>query len=278
MRENSEAACQDKVFLHKMSWVEVKQVARENTVAIIPTGSIEQHGPHLPLATDSYIGYELCKRLEQKLAGKLPFIITPPAVFGASSHHLDFPGTLSLNINTYIALMQDLCNCLVHHGFKRILLLNSHGGNIAPLNVVIRNIRDQHRIIIATATYWVVASEEIARIRESGPGGIAHAGELETSCMLIIKPELVKEDLFENKVPTWKTDYILLDLQGEGKVSLAQHLSDFTPTGVIGNPLLASRKKGQKFLEAATNSLADFIVEFATWKLGAMVNNDEEKG
>jgi len=270
VNENYQQTNQRKVFLHEMSWIEIKETIHRNTVAIIPTGSTEQHGPHLPIGTDSYIGYELCKRLEKSLIGKISFVITPPVLFGASSHHIDFPGTLSVNINTYVALIQDLCNCLVDHGFKKILLLNSHGGNIAPLNIAIRNMRDQHKILIAAVTYYTLASKEIARIRKSEPGGMAHAGEFETSCMLVIKPRLVNKNLFKKNIPKWRTNYILLDLQGGGKVNLAQHLCDFTPTGVIGDPTLASEEKGRRFLQAVTDTLSEFIIEFSTWELGMM--------
>ena len=261
---------QEKFFLHEMSWIEIKEIANEKTVVILPTSSIEQHGPHLPIGTDSYIGYELCKRLGKSLVGKIPFVIAPPMVFGASSHHIDFPGTMSVTTNTYLALIQDLCHCLIGHGFKKIILLNSHGGNTAPLEMVIRNIRDQHKVVIAAVTYWVVATKEITRIRESKIGGIAHAGELETSCMLVIKPHLVNKRLLKRKIPKWRTNYVMLDFQDMGKVNLAQHLCDFTSTGVIGDPTLASEEKGKQFIETITDSLSKFVIEFSTWELGMM--------
>jgi len=253
-----------------MSWIEVQALVHTKTVVILPTGSIEQHGPHLPTGTDSYIGYELCKYLGQSLMGKIPFVIAPPVVYGESSGSVDFPGTLSVTSHTYIELISNLCNHLIHHGFRKILLLNSHGGNIPSLHLVVRRIRNQHKVLIAAVTYWIMASEEIGRIRESELGGIAHAGEFETSCMLAIKPHLVNRSLFERKVPRWRSNYILMDFETRDKVDFGIRTDDFSTTGVIGDPTLATKEKGKEFLKAATDALCEFIIEFGTWEVGRM--------
>ena len=270
MNRASHKKAAQKVFLHEMSWLEVKALIDRKPVVIIPTGSIEQHGPHLPIGTDSYIGWELCKRVAENLSGKVPFVLAPPVVFGASSHHLDFPGTLSINTATYVEVIVDICESFVHHGFAKILLLNSHGGNISPLDIAIRTIRDRHQVLIAAATYWVVARDQIASTRDSDVGGIAHAGELETSCILAIYPHLVKKDLIEKKTAHWRTKYIVLDFQDAGRVNLAQHMRDFTTTGVSGDPTVASKEKGERFFAEIAGALSQLIREFSTWDLGMM--------
>ncbi len=264
---------QKSYFLHEMTWMDVKQLlANANTVVIIPTGSTEQHGPHLPIGTDSYIGNELTRRASEHLMGKIPFIITPPVVFGTSSHHVhcDFPGTISVNLDTYIRLIVELCSSLIRQGFQKIFLLNSHGGNYDPLKVAVRTIRDEYKVLIALGSYNEIAREEITRIRESGPGGAAHAGELETSCMLVIKPEFVYPDRFKRQIPKWRSKYVLVDSQGGGTIDSAQHFSEFTPTGMVGDATLASKEKGERLLEEIAKALSQAILDFSTWEIGKM--------
>jgi creatinine amidohydrolase len=264
---------QKSYFLREMTWMEVKQLlSKPNTVVIMPTGSTEQHGPHLPIGTDSYIGNELTRRVSKHLRKKIPFIVTPPVFFGASSHHIDcnFPGTMSVNLDTYIRLIVDLCSSLIRQGLQKIFLLNSHGGNHDPLKVAVRTIRDEYKVLIALGSYYEIAGEQITRLRESGPGGAAHAGELETSCMLVIKPELVYQDRFKRQIPKWKSEYLLVDLQRGGSINLAQHFSEFTPTGMVGDATLASKEKGERFLEEIAKALSQAILDFSSWEVGKM--------
>ena len=117
----------------ELRWPEMKQLDRANTVVILPTGSMEQHGPHLPLQVDHFIANRLAEDLEKRMPEVL---ILPPVWAGASAHHMDFPGTITLRPRVFIDLLREICGCLRHHGFRRIVLLNGHGGNRSILEVL----------------------------------------------------------------------------------------------------------------------------------------------
>lgn len=273
MTENHVQDQQKSYVLHELTSKDLKELMGVNPVMIFQTGATEQHGPHLPIGTDSYIGEELIKRIAKHLKGKIPFLIAPPLQFGASSHHINknFPGTMSVQLDTYIQLIVELCDSLIRQGFKKIFILNSHGGNHDPLKVAIRTIRDQTaEALVALGSYYDVAGECITMIRESGSGGAAHAGELETSCMLVIKPETVFPERFIRQVPKWKSKYLLVDMQKGGKINLAQHFYEFTPTGMVGDATLASNEKGEQFLKEITKMLCEAIIDFSKWERGQL--------
>lgn len=241
-----------KIKLEDMSWVEVKE-ALENgfETIIVPIGSIEQHGPHLPLGTDTFIGEVLAVKIAEKL-GKT--IVAPVISIGCSQHHMGFPGTLTLKPETLMQIIRDVCSCLVKHGFKRIILLPTHGGNFAPVKTVIMELAIELKDIkiispleleeFIRVTNSVIAEYGVS-FREAG----SHSGATETSVMLAIKSELVRMD---RAIEGYTGDYTISQIYSHGVKAISE-------TGVLGDPRKANEKAGKRILEELTEYYVEKI-------------------
>ena len=258
------------ILLGEMTWQEIKEATGPGTVVVLPVGSTEQHGPHMPLKTDHYFVYEIAKRAALKASETTRVLVAPVLAFGCSGVHIDFPGTISIGHQTYIALIEELGGSILKHGFEKLLILNGHGGNFGGLIVAARDLYDSTGATISVACYWHLAAKEIAALRESPPGGISHSGEMETSCMLFLDPSAVRWEKVRKSIPKWKSSYLMDDLLEGGQVVPALHVADFSPTGVVGDPTIATREKGEGFFKAIVNGVADFMVDFADWDPGQM--------
>ena len=261
-----------KCHLQELTWEEAKARAAEDATILFPTGSIEQHGPHLPVETDSRLVWEISRRVAEKLADRINILLTPPLYFGYSTHHREYAGTMTLSGSTYTAVIMELCESLHHNGFRRIFLLNGHGGNLDPLKMAARMLRDRHDdILVGVASYWSVASEVLSKVRESPVGGMSHGCELEASMMWHLRPELVKPERFEKRIPIWRSRHVKDDLLDHGSIKLAYHFTEVSPTGVQGDPTLASREKGEKFLCLIVEEVAGMLIDFSQWDLKTLM-------
>lgn len=256
------------VFLAEATWEEIGHLAADETVAILPTGSCEQHGLHLPFKTDSFLVSTIAVKSAEKavrLKPELNILMVPPLTVGCSPHHMDFPGTLTLAGATYIKVVEELCASLAHHHFKRILLLNGHGANTDYLRVAARSVRDKMDVLIAVAPYYAVAKRGINQVRESESGGICHAGEMETACMLCLDEKSVRKEKITDVIPKLISKKLVFDLVDEG-ISINHNVLDISKTGTIGAATLGSGEKGKKFIDAIVAEVAEFIVDFSRWK------------
>jgi len=174
----------EKVLLQEMKWPEVKELICAKPTVIIPTGSIEQHGPHLPLEVDSRIAKELAFASAQILRPEIPVVVAPGLDIGFSGEHLSFAGTLSLEAETFMRVASQVVLNLIGHGFEKFLFLNGHGGNEEALRLVARTLREKHEVLIAATSYWQLGREAIKALRQSPGSGINHGGEEETALML----------------------------------------------------------------------------------------------
>ena len=156
--------------------------------------------------------------------------------------------------------MYEVCKCIIEHGFKKILILNGHFGNTMPILNVLENLRDENVLIVAT-DYYLLASEGLGEIRESPMGGVNHAGEMETSVQLAVRPHLVDLKKAKKIMPTI-SKYVVRDLLGSKKVYRTEKISEITDTGSWGDPTLASPEKGEKFIESAVDALEEFLRHF----------------
>lgn len=252
------------VLLREMTWEQVQEVDNPSTVIILPVGSNEQHGPHLPLETDSRLCEEVAVQAAQRVAEHAKVLVAPILSYGASSHHLAFPGTMSLSTQLFTDVVAELCECLIKQGFRKILVLNGHGGNHDLIKTAARNVMDRTGISVAAASYWFLGSEELEKVgavEEVGhiPG---HASGFETSCMLAVRPNLVRK----HRILEHKTDppnpFFAKGFPREPKVVLVQH----TPagsTGLHGDPSIGSEEKGQRYVEAIVHSLVEFLTFYA---------------
>lgn len=251
----------------EMIWNEIRDAAAQDRVAVLPVATYEDHGPHLPVDTDVVLCSGICERAVARVPSEA--VLAPPVPHGYSPHHMDFHGTLTIEWDTFIRYVKDVCCSLAHHGFKRILVVNGHGSNTSPLDMSARLtvIEYESRVLCASVNHWDVrqAKTEGAKLRDSDYGGTSHAGEYETSLYLALKPDLVEMDKAVDErspmSPSFKTD-LLAGAHPEGSVArLIPYWSAQTASGVMGDATKATVEKGEKFLEAAVAGLVELIQE-----------------
>lgn len=254
------------IQLAELTWPEIEAARDEGSITIVPLGAVEQHGPHLPVETDYRMAAAVAERAARQASDEgTPTLVTPPVWTGYSPHHMDFPGTITLRVQTFIELLTDVATSLWHHGFRKILLLNGHGGNANPLGTVVQKLRFEHDVFVAGATYWSFASAYIPEWRKSGPGGIDHACEMEACLMLHVRPELVKPDAFRDA--TWfpQCDYLTADLTIGAPVQVAWRLKELTTDGTLGDPAKGSAERGAHLMDAVVKALTGFLHDFRRW-------------
>jgi creatinine amidohydrolase len=227
---------------------------------ILPVAAIEQHGAHLPLATDRMIVEYFCRKLDEDIPDKV--LILPVMAVGCSEHHLDFPGSLTLQHDTFLRQAEDMLGSVALHRFKNLIIYNSHGGNLGISQVIVEHFGHRHpecRMVVAT--WWKIAGDALFDLNETGEGGVGHAGEFETSLMMLIAPGLVRQDKIEGKKnqPTfgWATG----DLLRGPKASLYRSMKAQTPNGVFGNVREVSVEKGQKITDIAVSALRKIVLD-----------------
>jgi len=176
--------------LAELHWPEVDKLDREKVVAVIPVGSMEQHGPHLPFQVDTLVSSRLAEDLEKSMP---EILLVPPIWTGVSAHHMDFPGSITLRAKVFIDVLHDICASLRHHGFCRIVLLNGHGGNRSSLEVLGQELFVEFGLTVNTLAYWDLVPDLVKSLKKSKSKGMGHSGELETSLMLHLAPHLVNQ-------------------------------------------------------------------------------------
>lgn len=245
----------------ELTSTELDSVSPDETVVVLPTGAVEQHGDHLPVGTDAMIASAVVNAAAKRATDALAL---PVLHYGYSPHHSGVPGTVSLSSETFLAVLRDVLSSLVADGFERIVIVNGHGGNRALLKTAVSDFRDSHDVSVAVVSYWDMIREEIESGRESDQGGISHGGEMETSLLLYLQ-----EDLVGGR----STDFVRddrdgrrrTDLFGTGSVYYPEHFIEMTETGVSGTPSAADPEFGERLFEAAANELAVFLDEYRDW-------------
>lgn len=236
-------------------------------IFVVPLGSLEQHGPHLPLFTDSLIISQIADGVEEARSAKI--VLTPVQWLGHSPHHRRF-GSISLDLLPYVEMICGVCRSLIGIGTHKILLLNGHGGNDIPCKAAQRQLKSEFEhltdLYIAYAPYWNLAADEFVRIRTSPPGGMGHAGEMETSILLARHPELVDMSKAKAGGPSPEMGYRTIDMLKQPPFSLVNEFDEISDNGVIGMPELATAEKGTKFLEASVHAVTALIDEMETWR------------
>lgn len=231
-----------------------------NIPVILLVAAIEQHGFHLPLATDKLIGDHFCLQLDKEIPERV--LILPAMSIGCSEHHMDFSGSLTLKHKTFLHQAEDILNSVVHHGFKNLIILNSHGGNQGIGQVIVEHFGNRHpecRIVLAT--WWKIAGDLLNELNETGPGGVGHAGEFETSLMLEINPDLVQTDRIMDRQNAVNFDWASGDLLRGPKASLYKSMKNLTPNGVFGDPRKISSEKGLKITGIVVESLKKIVLD-----------------
>ncbi len=252
------------MLLENLSWPEVKSLKVGNKIVLFPLGSFEQHGPHLPLTTDTDLVTAIARRLEKNRAEKI--LCLPTLWPGHSTHHLFFPGTLSVSQMPYIQLVIELCRSIVSMGGKKIFLLNGHGGNDIPIRAAMRELKTEFpKSKFVFASYWSLAAQSIKAVRDSELGGLGHACEMETSLMLHLHPARVKMNRARPDGPEQTDIYRRADMQYSRPIYFVNEFHEISGSGVVGRPEIASAEKGKKFLAGIVQEVTSFVDDFASW-------------
>nr|WP_281413295.1 creatininase family protein [Leptothoe spongobia] len=235
-------------FYPYLTWQDIDQMAdREQVVIIQPVGAIEQHGPHLPLAVDTALGMAIIGRALEQLSPGVPAYCLPPLCYGKSNEHWGFPGTITLSASTLMAVLTDVAESIYRAGFRKLVLLNSHGGQPQVLEIVARDIHQRQ------SDFWVFphfvwqVPHQVGRLlspRERQEG--IHAGDAETSLMLAILPDQVHMDRAVTEYPPEQKQEGLLSL--EGALPFSWTTRDISQSGVVGDATAATAEKGQQIL------------------------------
>jgi creatinine amidohydrolase len=250
----------DHQFARKTA-AEVADVAGEaGSVLVVPVGSVEQHGDHLPVGTDTMLVTSVLDGALAKL-DDVPALSTPAAWCGYSPHHLPFGGTISGEFDTLKTQLEEIADTALENGFDAVLFLNGHGGNTALIDVVTSEVGRAHPDVEALgATYFELATDLVMEVRDSDLGGMAHGGEFETSLLLHLDPDLVGEEM---PAEHWDEPYELGgdDLVQGGPLAVYRSFAEYSESGAIGAPSLASAEKGERLYEGLTDALAALLRE-----------------
>ena len=250
----------------ELRWPEIDALDRDRTVLLLPTGAIEQHGPHLPVDTDIHNAYELALRAAQVSGGQT--LVLPPVWWGMSPHHMGYPGTISLRFETFSALIGDICAAVSHHGFSRVLIVNGHGGNSAILGATVLRISEELGLFVGAVSYWQLIGQRLREIGTSEPGGMGHACEMETSLQLHLRPERVQMANARKEMPSPTRSFSGIDFRDPGPVVFPLDFRRDSTEGVMGDPTVATHEKGAAIAEAVLETLVCIIDEFRASPIG----------
>ena len=245
------------LLLSELTRGEAREVAARALV-VLPTGATEQHGPHLPVGTDSLSVEAVARGAAAAARPAVPALVAPTLAYGSSPHHLPFGGTMSVSTETYYRLVCDLLESLVAGGFRRVFIVNGHGGNSELVQLAARDVALRHDVAVAAGSYWTIAWERLTAAGAGRAGHLpGHAGAFETSLVAALRPELVREprparELDERASPPMPADPYRVELHG-----FWQRID-----GYSDSPASASAADGRRFLEAAVAGVAEALASF----------------
>lgn len=252
-------------FFPYLTWTDVQTMPdKANVVVIQPVGAIEQHGPHLPLVVDAAIGAAVVGQALEKLDPNIPAYALPPLCYGKSNEHWHFPGTVSLSAQTLLAVLTDVAESVYRAGFRKLVFLNSHGGQPQVLEIAARDLHLQYADLMVFPLFvWRVPhiAKELLTAKELAQG--IHAGDAETSLMLSILPQQVKMAAAIAEYPQIPHDSLL---SPEGKLPFAWVTRDLSQSGVLGDPTPATPAKGDRLLASLAESWVEVIKEIYTFR------------
>ena len=235
------------------TWQQIEERLKIVDTAILPCGAIEQHGPHLPLDLDYFDAVHLARKVAEACQDPKPFVL-PPLPYGVSYHHSDFKGTVCVTNNALSALVYDIGMSLAHNGIKKLVILNGHGDNAPTLNYAAQMINRDAKIFVCVETGETsdVDIYELADTRND-----IHAGEIETSTALALRPELV--DMSKAEDHTLDLDNEYLSFTSERGVSWFVHTKRLSSSGVMGNSTMATAEKGERMWQIMIAKMTEFV-------------------
>jgi creatinine amidohydrolase/Fe(II)-dependent formamide hydrolase-like protein len=239
--------------LGELSWPAAEHRLREVDIALLPVGAVEQHGPHLPLDTDAFDADYLARRVAESCTDPKPLVL-PLISYGVSYHHDDFPGTISVGNEALSSMVYDVGMSCARNGITKLIIVNGHGGNTPALQFAAQLINRDAMIFTAVDT-GETSDVDLAELCET-PNDV-HAGEIETSTALAVRPQLVDMASAERFVPQFSSRY--LDFTARRSIEWYARTARISPSGILGDPTRASRQKGDKMWQVMVGNLVELV-------------------
>jgi creatinine amidohydrolase len=259
-------------LLERMTWPEVQSAIDQGVDAVlIPVGTIEQHGPHMPLDTDCFIARSLCLRAAEHAESEgVQLLVAPTLNVTLSWYHMQFPGSIRLSTTTFFQVFREVCDSLVHHGFERLVAVNGHGGNAAALTVGVNHYFETTGRRVFLAQWWDLASDVLAEVE----GPLIHAEEAETSLAIAlgqrVEQERATRDAYDRGaavrdagLPWTSLGRYEMRAKGPGVVVPMDMLRDITASGVVGDATRASRELGERMVAAVVPRIVQVCKDLA---------------
>jgi creatinine amidohydrolase len=253
-----------------MTWQDIAGADTGRWIAVLPLAAVEQHGPHLPLGVDSYIAEAYLARVRQIMPEDLPVTFLPVQRIGVSAEHLAYPGTLTVSPATAIAAWTEIGESLFRAGLRKLVLVTSHGGNTAAMELVARDLRTRLGMLAVTVGWHRFGYPDGAFTAEEKKHGI-HGGAIETSLMLAGKPETVRTEKLPNATPA--TIAMAQEFKWLGAyrpAGFAWMTQDLNPTGAVGDATLATAEKGEAALAHGAQAFVELLGEIDRFDLARL--------
>ena len=246
---------------NRLTWPEMKEAIAAQKVVLLPVGSTEQHGPHLPLDVDAFLVETVCLEVGKRAADRV--LVLPTVSYGLNLHHIDFPGTVHIEPEHFISFCLDITKSVAYHGFTKIIVVNGHGSNTPLADLVARKTTLETPALCCATNYFAFASEAFAKVQETPV--IAHADEFETSLYLHVAPDRVRMDrAVEGNDVVGR--YLSSDSTSR-YVRFSDYWGRWTNKGVHGDPRAATAEKGQLIYEAAVAGMIGLVDEWRAWPI-----------
>jgi len=247
---------------NRLTWEEMNEAIEMQKVIILPAGSTEQHGPHLPLEADAFLAESVCLEVGRRAPDRV--LVLPPISYGLNLHHIDFPGTVHIEPEVFIAFCLNVTKSVAYHGFEKILIVNGHGSNAPLVDLVARKTVLATDSICAAVNYYSLALQAFNEVRDTTV--MAHADEFETSLYLYLAPQRVKmrKAAAGNDV---MGKYVTSDSTYDYPVRFNDMWGRWTKLGVHGDPTAATAEKGRIIFEAAVSRLIEIVDEWHAWPI-----------
>lgn len=244
----------------RLTWPEMNEAIALQKVVLLPIGSTEQHAHHLPLETDAFLVESVCLEVGRRAPDRV--LVLPPVSYGLNLHHIDFPGTVHIEPEVFIAFCLNITKSVAYHGFKKIIVVNGHGSNTPLADLVARKTVLATESLCAAVNYFALAVEAFEQVKDTPV--MAHADEFETSLYLHLAPDRVRTDRLS------AGDDVMGKYTSSDSTSVVRfndYWGRWTKTGVHGDNTTATAEKGHVIFEAAVNALVEFVDEWRAWPI-----------
>jgi creatinine amidohydrolase len=240
-------------LLYKLTRPEIEEYLKKSDVILFPVGSTEQHGKHLAIDNDAFTALEISKRVAENTG----VLVAPVLPFGYSIHHMNFAGSITLKFETLIAVYKEVCESLIHHGFKKIVIMNGHGGNINAVNQALREVKSDDGVIVYNVMVFPMekgfGSDSLTVCKQESGG---HACEMETSIGFALGQRILIGEAEKWRPPVGMTEF---DKKYRRKVSTAVDFDEVTEIGSLGDPTIASMEKGEAMVNSVVRDISEFV-------------------